>query len=79
MAKTTSTQIPILFGGEGYEHVMASAEMLESHSGVTVSIVFSADGPRANDLVALLTSGEPQGLRFVAIPVTPPSTLRERE
>lgn len=78
MAKHTSQPIPLLIG-DGYDHIMAQADILESHNSVTVNIIVTADGEKANDLVALLTSGEPQGLRFVAIPVTPPSTLRERE
>lgn len=65
------TQIPILIG-ENYKHVMCSAFVIEE--GDTVTVTMTAKGPDAATLAALMTSGEPQALQFVAIPITPRNT-----
>lgn len=69
------TVIPI-FLREG-DHVMGEVTARVQGDSVALSMVVTATGPRASDLVAILTSGEPQALRFVAIPVTPPSMKKE--
>lgn len=72
---THNIQIPILIG-DNYRHVMGKATVEElEHSGlVIVTLEITTGGQNARDLVALMTSGEPQALQFVAIPVRPGTT-----
>ncbi len=72
--KIAETQIPILIG-EGYDHIMCHAYILEQ--GETVTLRLSAKGQEASTLLAILSSGEPQALQFVAIPVQPRTTRKE--
>jgi hypothetical protein len=53
---------------------MGDTEMVEEGNGIKLVISITAEGTDAKDLVALMTSGEPQALRFVAIPVSPRTT-----
>ena len=71
MARVTRTQIPILIG-DNYRHVMSSAVILEQEN--TVSLTLTVEGFEADNLLALLASGEPQALQFVPIPVNPRKT-----
>lgn len=79
MAQTTTLQIPVLIG-EGYRHLMGTAEILEEEekgqAKVVLSITASGAPNDARDLVALFTTGE-LALQFVAIPVTPHSTKNQ--
>lgn len=77
-AQHITTQVPVLLG-DGYEHIMATADVVMNDVYVVVNIQITETGEKANDLVALFTSGEPQGLKFVAIPVTPPSLEKEHD
>lgn len=73
MGRTTNTQIPILIG-DNYKNLMGHADLIEEGNVVQLFISITAEGTDAKDLVALMTSGEPQALKFVAIPVSPRTT-----
>lgn len=74
MGPPSVTQIPVLLGGNNYRHVMGTVEWEQDGDNVKMVLSVSATGENASDLVAYLTSGEPQALQFVAIPVTPRRT-----
>lgn len=67
--KVHKTQIPIITG-QNYEHIMGDVAIIESDV-VTIEIRVCASGKEASNLITLLTAGEPMGLSFVALPVTP--------
>ena len=79
--QTSEITIPILIPGkeDSQEYVMALGDMLADGNEIRVSMNFVAVGDNARDLVAALTAGEPQALRFVAIPVSNRTTQINKE
>lgn len=65
------TLVPVLLHTNSYGHIMARVGYLIDNDHVELNLSLVVDGKDAEDLVAILTSGEPQGLQFVAIPVIP--------
>lgn len=71
---TAHTQIPVIVG-DNYQHIMCEATVTEEDD--LVRVVMIAEGADANDLLAVMTAGEPMALQFVAIPVTSRSRIKE--
>lgn len=61
-------QIPVIVG-DNYMHFMCDARIVLE--GTHLEVTMTADNEQALDLVTLLQNGEPMGLKFVPIPVTP--------
>lgn len=68
--------MPILIG-ENYENLMSDVVFLQDGWHVEMTLKVSATGPEAMGLLAYLTSGSPQALQFVPVPVAPYVTSKE--